>query len=138
MVAAAPADPSSLAGLIGEATALGRTVHVKARGESMRPLIPDGSTIELVALTRAPRVGDVVAVGRGRSLLIHRVHRIDGELLTTHGDGARQADPPIQRESVLGLARRVITPRGWTARLDTPSHALFGRLMVMLVQTIRR
>lgn len=116
--------------LIREALDRGRSVRVRARGISMQPLIPDGSTVELVPLSRQVAVGDVVAVDASGELLIHRVHQTGAEI-ELRGDRNLRPDAPVADADVLGLARRVITPSGLEMRLDTAAARLLSRTLMV-------
>ena len=132
----AAADP--FLDLLREALQRGRTVTIRARGHSMRPLVPDGSKVTLVPLAGPPKVGEIVAYGRGRQLVIHRVSRVKNGQVTTMGDGGRgRADPAVDVRRLLGRAVEVRTPRGWLVRLDTPQARVFGRALALVMHTLR-
>jgi hypothetical protein len=111
--------------------ALGRygRVRIRARGHSMRPLIPDGSLVELRPLRGDPCGGEVVAAFRGATLLIHRVVRVAPEGVTLAGDGARAADPMLPPDAVFGVAVRATLPGGWQVRLDNLASRCLGRVI---------
>lgn len=126
-------DPVGFPSLVREALSLGRSVTIRARGHSMRPLIPDGSLVEIVPLPRSPRVGDVLALGRGRHLVVHRVHAVTEAGVVTMGDGGAKPDRPFEPCEILGIVRRVETPRGLVMRLDGSAARLLGRVIVALL-----
>ena len=108
--------------LIRDAVGRGRLVRIRARGGSMWPLVPDGSIVVVGKLERV-RPGAVVVVETGIGFCIHRVRRT--RPLIVQGDACAAPDPGPYR--LLGEAVRVITPRGWTARLDTRQARWLGR-----------
>ncbi len=132
MSSSPPADGFN--GLIREALGLGREVRIKALGNSMHPLIPHGSVIELAPLPRAPRIGEIVAAQRGEKLLIHRVHAVDGTIITLMGDCSLRPDRPFGPRDILGVARKVVTPGGFQMRLDTLTAWAAGRALVRLTR----
>jgi len=91
----------------------------------MRPLIPAGSTVEVAPLDRQVLVGDVVAARHGSQLYIHRVVAVDNKVHLM-GDSSRSPDRPFDKNDVLGVVRKVVTPRGWIMKLDTPSASFVG------------
>ena len=132
------AAPDPFLALLGEALGRGRHVTIRARGHSMRPLVPDGSQVLLVPLGGVPKVGDVVAYGRGANLVIHRVCRVRDERITTRGDGGSgREEPSINTSALLGRAACAKTPGGWVVRLDTPQARVFGRALALLMHTLR-
>ena len=75
-----------------------------ARGNSMRPFLPDGTPVMLRPLEgRPPRVGETVLVPLGDDVALHRVVRVHGALVTTRGDGCPRGDPPVPVTAVQGV-----------------------------------
>jgi len=111
-------------------------VSIRALGNSMHPLIPNGSIVTIVPLPGAPVIGDVVAAERGAGLVIHRVHRAEpaGRGITLMGDCNLKPDRPFAVTDILGRAERVVTPRGWVMRLDTVPARLAGRFLAPLMR----
>jgi hypothetical protein len=100
----------------------GHPVWLRARGQSMRPLIPDGSEVLVVPLERPPRVGEVVLLEVLGEVALHRVVEVSlaagRRYVRSRGDGRRLPDPPLPAEAVLGRAARVRLGRH-TVRLDS-------------------
>ena len=115
--------------LLAEALARFGVVRVGARGHSMRPLIPDGSLVELRQMMGPPRVGEVVAAAVGTALVIHRVTELRGERVVLRGDGALKADAPLHQSALIGRAVRATLPNGFQVRLDNHLSRLLGRLI---------
>lgn len=119
------ADPAGEA--ILALLARGDEARLRARGQSMRPLLPDGTRLLLRSLSPGEplHLGDVVLTRPG-GLVLHRVVALrstdEGLWVVTRGDGRRTADPPLPRSAVLA---RVVeaTLFGRPVRLD----GLLGR-----------
>lgn len=95
--------------LAAQRLASGRPFELRARGDSMRPTIPDGALVTLAPLgTRGVRVGDVVLLQVGEGAVIHRVVARWGGLVWTKGDLNPWREPPMPEASVVG---RVIAVR---------------------------
>lgn len=103
-------------------------MRLRVRGHSMRPLLPDGSTVELAPLCGAPRVGDVVAAELGERFVVHRVLET-GPPIVLKGDWNRAADRPAPHAAIIARVVRLWTPGGWSARWDTPAARRLGWIM---------
>ena len=100
-----------------------------ARGQSMRPFIPDGTPVMVRPLTRrAPRIGDIVLVPWGNDAALHRVVRVQDGQVTTRGDGCPTEDPPIPVTAVLGVAIHALR-KGRSLPLDGPGMVAFGWIL---------
>ena len=66
---------------------------------------PEISTDDLVFVKRADElhVGDVVLYNTGGSNVLHRITKIDGDIITTKGDANNTEDKPISASVVLGV-----------------------------------
>ena len=66
---------------------------------------PEISTDDLVFVKRADElhVGDVVLYNTGGSNVLHRITRIDGDMITTQGDANNTEDKPFSKTAVLGV-----------------------------------
>jgi hypothetical protein len=86
-------------------------VRLRARGQSMRPFIPDGSEVRVVPLDSPPRVGEVVLLQVAGELALHRVVEVftaaGRRYVRTRGDARRTPDPPLPVETILGRAAEV-------------------------------
>jgi len=101
----------------------------------MRPLIPDGSLVEVVPLDR-PALGDVLVAMRGSGaaerLIVHRLVKFSGSRLVLRGDGTLRPDPPMPFDAFLGRVVHVTTARGWQMRLDVPASRCLSRVIAGL------
>ncbi len=118
--------------LLRDTIQTGQTVRIRAHGGSMRPLIPDGSVVELGPINRRLEVGDVVAARVGEHFVIHRVTSV-GAMITLRGDLTHHEDRPVHPADIIALGRTITTPRGWTMRIDTAPARLAGRLLSRFV-----
>jgi hypothetical protein len=114
-------DDAELA-LVLESVARGHETRMIARGSSMAHAICDGDTIVLTPVTRAPTLGDVVAVtdGDGR-FFVHRVIglRADGAFLVG-GDTNRSPDGWFRTPHLKAFVRaRVVDGRELTVGKPT-------------------
>lgn len=66
---------------------------------------PEISTDDLVFVKRADElhVGDVVLYNTGGSNVLHRITKIDGDIITTKGDANNTEDKPFSKSAVLGV-----------------------------------
>jgi len=100
----------ALAGLARAVLEKSRPFRFLARGFSMSPFIRDGDILTVSPVPPdALTVGDVAAVVHPatRKLVIHRVTRLAGDVVTVHGDNAVSPDEPIPRADILGRVTRV-------------------------------
>lgn len=69
---------------------------------SMRPEITED---DLVFVTRPTelKVGDVVLYNTGGSNVLHRIIKIDGDMITTQGDNNNTPDKAFSKSKVLGV-----------------------------------
>lgn len=108
--------------LLREALARYGVVQVRALGASMVPLIPNGSICEIIAApAQSLRVHDIVAIGLGDTLVIHRLIETGPLGLRLSGDNTRAADPWAPIESLLGRVDRVVVPSGASRRVNGPA-----------------
>lgn len=83
----------------------GETVWLKARGESMSPLLREGDVLEVVPSWRV-RPGMVVLVNTPWGVRCHRVVSTEGGQVVLRGD-TLEAEERVLREQVLGTVRTV-------------------------------
>jgi hypothetical protein len=116
----------------------GAKVRVRARGQSMRPFIPDGSVVTVAPLAGPVHVGDVVLTIADGGLILHRVletpMRGGQRFVRTRGDARSGSDPLLPQSAILGraieltLGGRAIRLTTWRARLVgwAAARLLFG------------
>ncbi len=103
-------------------SALERRQHVRltATGGSNLPFIHNGDVVELEPVDSLPVVGDVVLVQCGSELeryVLHRVVRVNGEMLFLRGDAQEVCDGPFTQVDVLGKVTNIYH-YGRVRRLD--------------------
>ena len=101
-------------------------------GSSMWPTLQKGDLVLLQGVDGVEdlEVGDIIAFRQQRGFSIHRVVNIDGEKITTRGDGNFVDDSPINIENVIGKVPKV---GGRLARLP-----LLGHLSLILGPLVSR
>lgn len=116
----------------------GDEATIVARGQSMRPLLRDGTQLRVAPLPAAAplRIGDVVLCRIGAGLILHRVVALRSEgaslWVTTRGDGRRSEDRPVLRDAIVG---RVVaaTRFGRLLRLDGVGGRVVGYVAAKLL-----
>jgi hypothetical protein len=84
-------------------------ITFRARGGSMRPVIPDDSLVEVHSFLEGvePRVGQIILVAQPERTVLHRlVDIIDtsrGRAFLCRGDRVQHYDRPVWRDAVLGI-----------------------------------
>lgn len=109
-------------------------VRIGLQGDSMRPLIRRRiDQVTIVPLARPLRRGDIVlfadALGR---YVVHRVWKIQQNLVLTMGDHCVQPDLPMKKSQVWGLVVSV-ERNGHKIRLDRASARFLGRFWLNLL-----
>lgn len=96
---------------------------------SMEPTL---SVNDLVVVQAADsyEVDDIVVYQSGRSLIIHRIVDIEGEVFTAKGDANDTADEPIPLTAVKGKAVHVIPWLGLPVRL---LQTTAGKIVIILL-----
>ena len=100
---------------------------------------PEISTDDLVFVKRADElhVGDVVLYNTGRSNVLHRITRIDGDMITTQGDANNTEDKPFSKTAVLGVYIVKIPSGGKIIRFVTnPPFVMAVVFMLMAAAVI--
>lgn len=107
-------DGRSFESLVEQLLGEGRSVTLRAFGESMMPSVPSGSVLTVVPATpRRIRRGDVVLFQNHRgSVHAHRfvrgVRREGLDWIETWGDGRAAPDAPVPACRLLGKVTRVV------------------------------
>ena len=100
---------------------------------------PEISTDDLVFVKRADElhVGDVVLYNTGGSNVLHRITRIDGDMITTQGDANNTEDKPFSKTAVLGVYIVKIPSGGKIIRFVTnPPFVMAVVFMLMAAAVI--
>ena len=110
--------------IISEAIRLveeGVSVTLPVDGRSMLPFIIGGKESVILQKPSAPRIGDVVlAWVEGGRYVIHRVIRIEGDIVTLMGDGNLVGTERCAIANIKALATHVVDAKGKMHQIDTP------------------
>lgn len=96
----------------------GKTVRIRADGNSMYPSIKAGSIIfvEPYEPETKPRRGDIIAWTRDSGFIVHRLVSIYSQKMQRHyvtrGDCCAAEDKPITIDQIVGKVVRVENPEG--------------------------
>src|SRR3954469_9282051 len=107
MSARANVDAEVVVSLAREALARGQPLEVRCKGRSMSPTLEDGDRVEIVPHERA-RIGDVVLVADGSTLILHRLiarlpsDSAGGGWLAHRGDAHFRTAGLAREESIVG------------------------------------
>jgi signal peptidase I len=101
-------------------------------GSSMWPTLHKGDLVLLKGVDGMEdlQVGDIIAFRQERGFSIHRVVNIEGEMITTRGDGNFGDDPPITIDDVMGKV-----PQVWGRLARVP---FLGNLSLIFGPAVRR
>ena len=124
----------------------GRTARLALRGTSMLPLLRERMALEVRAVGRGARVGDVLVFAQGESYVAHRVVGRRGVDYLTCGDAQPEITEQVAPAAVLGRVVAVWSDlSGDARRVDDWRHRLRGqwygrgwRLRAALWTTLRR
>lgn len=104
----------------------GKSVQVAVRGESMLPFFRSGATILLRPLQeRDIRKYSVVMADAGHAFVVHRIIRVDGDMVTLLGDGNYIGTEQVSREKIYGV-------------VDCSALHLFFAKVWLLMRPLRR
>ena len=113
-------DAPGILAIVGESIAIAGTARVRAAGMSMWPTIRDGSIVTLGPKPSALRPGQIVLLDWGGRPVLHRIVRIDGELVQTCGDACLDLDPPTSLSHVHAVATCLTDARGAVTLTGSP------------------
>ena len=77
-------------------------------------------------------VGDVVLYNTGGSNVLHRITRIDGDIITTQGDANNTEDKPFSKSAVLGVYIGKIPSGGKIIRFVTNPPCVMAFVFLMI------
>ncbi len=133
------ADPGDAGAALGvedverlarEVLARGLRLRYRALGRSMRPTIPHGSVLDVVARPFADvRVGEVALYSVGETRLVaHRIVGRRGARLLARGDSSARLDR-ISAADYLGVVRARIAPDGSAVQVSSGPRRMFGLVL---------
>lgn len=99
---------------------------------------PEISTDDLVFVKRADElhIGDVVLYNTGGSNVLHRITRIDGDMITTQGDANNTEDKPFSKTAVLGVYIGKIPSGGKIIRFVTNPPFVMAVVFLLIVAAV--
>ena len=99
---------------------------------------PEISTDDLVFVKRADElhVGDVVLYNTGGSNVLHRITKIDGDIITTQGDANNTEDKPISASVVLGVYIGKVPSGGKMIRFVTNPPFVMAVVFLLIVAAV--
>ena len=107
----------------------GRVAHLALRGRSMLPLLREPMMLEVRALRRPARIGDVLVFRAGDTYVAHRVVGRAGASYLTSGDAQPGVVERVAPADLLGRVEAVWSdPSRDAVRVDSPVHRLRGLL----------
>ena len=107
--------------------AKGHRLRFQARGRSMRPFIPHGSTLEIEARTleEIPRGAVVLYAHDPDRLVAHRVLARDARELRLRGDSCARVDA-VDQDAVLGVVVSCTRPSGRAVPVSSGWRRILG------------
>ncbi len=126
----------------------GKTIRIRADGNSMYPSIKSGSIIfiEPYEPGTKPRRGEIIAWTRDSGFVVHRLVSIYSQKMQMHyvtrGDSCAGEDKPVTIDQIVGKVVRVERPEGKVVPPDkysnkNPNYSLNRRLVRIISQIYR-
>ena len=99
---------------------------------------PEITTDDLVLIKKSDKlcVGDVVLYNTGGSNVLHRITKIDGDMITTKGDANNTEDKPFSKSAVLGVYVGKIPSGGKIIRFVTNPPFVMAVVFLLMVVAI--
>ena len=99
---------------------------------------PEISTDDLVFVKKADElhVGDVVLYNTGRSNVLHRITKIDGDMITTQGDANNTEDKSFSKSAVLGVYIGKIPSGGKIIRFVTNPPFVMAVVFLLMAAAV--
>ena len=99
---------------------------------------PEISTDDLVFVKKPGElhVGDVVLYNTGGSNVLHRITRIDGDMITTQGDANNTEDKPFSKTAVLGVYIGKIPSGGKIIRFVTNPPFVMAVVFLLMAAAV--
>lgn len=110
----------------------GRVFTYVARGQSMRPWIPDGSVVTIGPMD-SPRIGDVVLAMTSEGPILHRLLRLNKEGGLLAGD-LNTSTQDCTLDDMIGVALECTIPDGTRRSLRNP---LFNWVLLLAFAPVR-
>lgn len=99
---------------VEELLAEGKQVTILVRGNSMRPLLRDGRDKVVLRKANAEdiRKGAVMLFRYRGSHVMHRVRKIEGDVVIFEGDGNYKLQEVVTRKDIVAVVEAVVRPSG--------------------------
>ena len=99
---------------------------------------PEISTDDLVFVKKPGKlqVGDVVLYNTGGSNVLHRITKIDGDIITTQGDANNTEDKPFSKSAVLGVYIGKIPSGGKIIRFVTNPPFVMAVVFLLMAAAV--
>lgn len=99
---------------------------------------PEISTDDLVFVKKPGElhVGDVVLYNTGGSNVLHRITKIDGDIITTQGDANNTEDKPFSKSAVLGVYIGKIPSGGKIIRFVTNPPFVMAVVFLLMAAAV--
>ena len=99
---------------------------------------PEISTDDLVFVKKPGKlqVGDVVLYNTGGSNVLHRITKIDGDMITTQGDANNTEDKPFSKSAVLGVYIGKIPSGGKIIRFVTNPPFVMAVVFLLMAAAV--
>lgn len=99
---------------------------------------PEISTDDLVFVKKPGKlqVGDVVLYNTGGSNVLHRITKIDGDMITTQGDANNTEDKPFPKSAVLGVYVGKMPSGGKMIRFVTNPPFVMAVVFLLIVAAV--
>ena len=99
---------------------------------------PEISADDLVFVKRADElhVGDVVLYNTGRSNVLHRITKIDGDMITTQGDANNTEDKSFSKSAVFGVYIGKIPSGGKIIRFVTNPPFVMAVVFLLMAAAV--
>ena len=114
-------------------------LRFKVTGNCMWPIIRKGDwvIVELILTDTGIQIGEIVLMDRGVDFVVHRLVRINGSEVITHGDWTRLPDPPMKKEKILGKV--TLIDKSWCRlRLTNPIMHCINRVLYCISSLHRK
>lgn len=126
---------------IEETTKEGKCFEVRVSGDSMLPLLGDRRDRLIVRHISSSDaiIGRIVMYRTSPGhYIVHRVVKIENNIVTMLGDGRLTYDTPTKRENIIGVVEGVIRHNGKTEYCNTHSWRLRERIWLAQPMLLRR
>lgn len=86
----------------------GKKIHVKIKGKSMYPVIPNNSGIEVRIISASElKRGDIAMYHSKKKFFIHRIIGKKGDNFLIKGDNSWKFDSTVKEKSIIGKVTKI-------------------------------